>query len=109
MTSELKGDKTYFLPFNRGRNGGAGNKPLPDKFATYYLWEDIWAKDSVLNLLDQFIHVVEEEDEKGRKTGDKMLIVPRYHQLDAVRRLVADALDNGTGQTVSHPTLGGVW
>jgi type I restriction enzyme R subunit len=98
MTSELKGDKTYFLPFNRGRYGGAGNKPIPGNFATAYLWEEIWTKDSVLNLLDQFIHVVELEDDKGNKTGEKRLIIPRYHQLDAVRRLIQHARINGIGQ-----------
>jgi type I restriction enzyme R subunit len=98
MTSRLDGEKTFFLPFNRGRSNGAGNPPRHDTFATAYLWEDIWTKDSVLNLLDQFVQVVEVEDDKGKKTGEKRLIIPRYHQLDAVRRLIVDARERGPGQ-----------
>src|SRR5439155_10849544 len=66
--------------------------------ATSYLWDRIWARDSLLNLVQQFVHEVEEEDQDGRKTGKKSLIFPRYHQLDCVRRLVADARANGPGQ-----------
>src|SRR6266446_1257276 len=98
MTSHLDGPKTRFLPFNQGRNGGAGNPPSWKGFATAYLWERIWARSSVLNLVQQFIQEIEEQDDKGRKTGKKSLIFPRYHQLDAVRRLVADARAKGSGQ-----------
>ena len=98
MTSYLEGAKTRFLPFNKGRNGGAGNPPSWKGFSTAYLWERIWARDSVLNLVQQFVQEIEELDEKGKKTGKKNLIFPRYHQLDAVRRLLADAYDNGPGQ-----------
>ncbi len=98
VATTLEGETTRFLPFNRGRDGGAGNPPVLDDYATSYLWREIWARDSVLNLVQHFIHAVEEEDERGRKTGAKRLIFPRYHQLDAVRRLVADARDHGTGQ-----------
>jgi len=94
----LQGLDTVFLPFNQGRNGGAGNPPAWNGFATSYLWESIWSRDSVSNLIQQFVHVVEEEDDKGRKTGERSLIFPRYHQLDAVRRLVADARSAGTGK-----------
>ena len=65
--------------------------PTRKGYATAYLWEETWARDSVLDLVRQFIHEVEEEDEKGRKTGKRFLIFPRYQQLDCVRRLVADA------------------
>ncbi len=98
MASHLEGPKTRFLPFNQGRNGGAGNPPSWKGFATAYLWERIWARSSVLNLVQQFIQEIEEQDDKGRKTGKKNLIFPRYHQLDAVRRLVADARAKGPGQ-----------
>jgi type I restriction enzyme R subunit len=98
VTSHLRGENTHFLPFNKGRNGGAGNSPVWNNFATHYLWEEVWTKDSVLNLLDQFIHIVDIEDDKGKKTGDKRLIIPRYHQLDTVRRLVVDAREKGAGQ-----------
>jgi type I restriction enzyme R subunit len=97
MTTHLNGAKTRFLPFSKGRNGGAGNPPSWNSFATAYLWEDIWARDSVLNLIQQFIHVVEDENGNGGKNGSRRLIFPRYHQLDSVRRLVAHARENGTG------------
>ncbi len=98
MTTHLQGKKTRFLPFNQGHNGGAGNPPSWNGFATAYLWERIWARDSILNLLQHFIQMVEEEDDKGQKTGKRSLIFPRYHQLDAVRRLVAHAREYGPGQ-----------
>jgi len=97
VTTELRGGKTAFLPFNQGYNLGAGNPPSWKGFATAYLWEQVWARDSVLNLLQHFIHVVELEDDKGNKTGELQLLFPRYHQLDCVRRLVADALARGVG------------
>ncbi len=101
VTTHLAGPDTCFLPFNRGRFGGAGNPPVPPTrtgYATAYLWEETWARDSVLDLVRQFIHEVEEEDERGRKTGTRFLMFPRYQQLDCVRRLVADALRYGTGE-----------
>jgi len=101
VTTRLAGPKTSFLPFNQGRFGGAGNPPVPPTrkgYPTDYLWERIWARDSVLDLIRQFIHEVEEEDDKGRKTGRRFLIFPRYQQLDAVRRLVRHARSHGTGQ-----------
>ena len=101
VTTHLDGAGTRFLPFNRGKFGGAGNPPVPPTqtgYATSYLWAETWARDSVLDLVRQFIHEVEEEDETGRKTGGKSLIFPRYQQLDCVRRLVADARENGVGQ-----------
>ncbi|MFI5020068.1 MAG: RNA-binding domain-containing protein [Alphaproteobacteria bacterium] len=101
VTAHLAGPKTLFLPFNQGKFGGAGNPPVPPTkkgYATAYLWEETWARDSVLDLVRQFIHEVEEEDEKGRKTGKRLLIFPRYQQLDCVRKLVADARASGTGQ-----------
>ena len=101
VTTALAGPKTRFLPFNQGRFGGAGNPPVPPTrsgFPTDYLWERIWARDSVLDLVRQFIHEVEAEDDRGRKTGKRFLIFPRYQQLDCVRRLVGHARDHGTGR-----------
>jgi len=101
VTTRLAGAQTRFLPFNQGKFGGAGNPPKSPTvggYATDYLWSRIWARDSVLNLLQHFIQEVEEEDERGRKTGVHQLIFPRYHQLDAVRRLVAHARAHGLGQ-----------
>jgi type I restriction enzyme R subunit len=101
VTTHLAGERTRFLPFNQGKFGGAGNPPVPPTrkgYATAYLWEGTWSRDSVLDLVRQFIHEVEEEDEKGRKVGRRFLIFPRYQQLDCVRRLVADARSRGAGQ-----------
>ncbi len=101
VTTQLAGTETRFLPFNRGKYGGAGNPPVPPTqpgFATSYLWEEVWARDSVLDLLRQFIHEVEEEDELGKKTGERSIIFPRYHQLKTVRRLVSHAREHGAGQ-----------
>ncbi len=101
VTTQLAGPRTRFLPFNQGKFRGAGNPPVPPTrtgYATAYLWEETWAHDSVLDLTRQFIHEVEEEDDRGRKTGTRHLIFPRYQQLDAVRRLVADARATGAGQ-----------
>ena len=101
VTTHLAGAKTRFLPFNQGKFGGAGNPPVPPTrggYATEYLWNETWSRDSVLDLVRQFIHEVEEEDEKGRKTGKRYLIFPRYQQLDCVRKLVRDARARGPGQ-----------
>ncbi|MDW8373303.1 MAG: type I restriction endonuclease [Planctomycetota bacterium] len=101
VTTHLQGARTRFLPFNQGRFGGAGNPPVPPTrpgYATAYLWEQTWSRDSVLELVRQFIHEVEEEDDSGRKTGRRFLVFPRYHQFDCVRKLVADARARGAGQ-----------
>ena len=93
VTTRLQGEKTFFLPFNKGKYGGAGNAPVLDNFDTHYIWDEVWAKDSLLNLLGQFIHRVEDDGGKAKK----QMIFPRYHQLDAVRRLIADAREMGGG------------
>ena len=99
-TTQLDGAATEFLPFNKGKYGGAGNPPVLNGYATAYLWEQIWHPDSVLNLVSRFVHQFEEEekDASGRKKKKQRLIFPRYHQLDCVRRLVAHARDHGSGQ-----------
>jgi type I restriction enzyme R subunit len=93
-TTKLKGYGSFFLPFNKGKQGGAGNPtPMGDEgYATSYLWEQIWSKDSVLNLVNHFIHSIKDEE------GDEKLFFPRYHQLKAVRRMVDHAKGNSTGQ-----------
>jgi type I restriction enzyme R subunit len=101
VASQIIGPSTLFLPFNQGKYGGAGNPPVsPTRkgYSTAYLWEETWSRDSVLDLVRQFIHEVEEEDDKGRKNGKRFLIFPRYQQLDCVRKLVADARASGTGR-----------
>ena len=97
VTTRLAGPRTRFLPFNRGNNGGAGNPPAPPTqsgYATSYLWEETWSRDSVLDLVRQFIHEVEAEAENGRKS----LVFPRYQQLDCVRKLISHARRTGAGQ-----------
>jgi type I restriction enzyme, R subunit len=100
VTTKLAGAGTRFLPFNQGCFGGAGNPPVPpteSRYATSYLWDEIWARDSVLDLIRQFVHEVEEEDDRGKKTGKRFLIFPRYHQIETVRKLVGSARWHGPG------------
>jgi len=96
-TTELKGRSTFFLPFNKGRDGGAGNQPSATGFATEYLWKEVWTRESVLNLIQRFIRVIKDRDNKGKTTDKKKLIFPRFHQLDTVRRLTEHARLNGVG------------
>lgn len=100
MGTKLSGLKTYFLPFNKGYKESAGNPPADKKYKTYYLWEDVWSKSSVLDLVSRFIQDVWEEKElpNGKKVKENKLIFPRYHQLDTVRRLIADAREHGSGR-----------
>ncbi|MBW0447951.1 type I restriction endonuclease subunit R [Paraburkholderia phenoliruptrix] len=93
MTTKLEGTSTYFLPFNRGNQGAAGNAPNPKGYATDYLWEEVWARESWLEILGRYL-IVKRDDKKLPKS----VIFPRYHQLDATRKLVADVLQNGPGQ-----------
>ena len=100
VASELRGPQTRFLPFNQGRFGGAGNPPVSpteSRFATSYLWQETCARDSVLDLVRQFVHDVEEEDDKGKKTGKRYLLFPRYHQIEVVRKLVRLHRSRGSG------------
>lgn len=97
MTTKLEDKKTNFIPLNKGRDGGAGNPPNSRGYSTEYLWKEVWEKNSLLNIIQHFIHDEKLKDEKGRLTGRK-LIFPRYHQLDCVRRLIDDARQNGPGQ-----------
>ncbi len=99
MTTRLDGNKTFFLPFNRGRGTGAGNPDNPEGYKTAYLWEEVWQRDSWLDVLGRFIHLQVDEKTIGGKTVRKeAMIFPRYHQLTAVRSLVADARCKGVGQ-----------
>ena len=100
MTTKLAGKKTFFLPFNKGKaDGSAGNPPNPNGYATAYLWEKILQRDSILNIIARYVHleVKEKEDHQGRKRKSETLIFPRYHQLDAVRKLLADTKEKGAG------------
>jgi type I restriction enzyme R subunit len=99
MTTRLEGNKTVFLPFNKGNGTGAGNPENPHGYKTAYLWEEVWQRDSWLDILGRFVHLqVEEKTVAGRKIRKETMIFPRYHQLVAVRSLEADAKARGIGQ-----------
>ena len=99
MTTRLQGSKTKYLPFNKGYNKGAGNPPDPNGHKTAYLWEEVLMKDSWMDILSRFLHLeVEEKTFEGRKFKIETMIFPRYHQLDSVRKLSADALTSGAGK-----------
>ena len=93
MATRLAGPATVFLPFNRGHDGGAGNAPNPEGYATAYLWEEVWARESWLDILHRYL-IGKRDDKKQLKS----VVFPRYHQLDATRQLVADVLAQGPGQ-----------
>ena len=95
MTTKLEASRTRFFPFNKGYNGGSGNPPSND-FRTDYLWKEILSKESLSDIIANFINYQDIDDENGKPTGEKKIIFPRYHQLDAVRKLV-DASRAGTG------------
>jgi len=98
MTTRLSGNRTRFLPFNKGYAGGGGNPENPGGYKTAYLWEEVLDRHSFLDILARFIHLqVEEKQLGGKKVKRETMIFPRYHQLDCVRRLVADARQRGVG------------
>ncbi len=96
MCSMLAGKSSWFLPFNKGNNGGKGNPVNPNGLKTAYLWEEVLTKQSLSNILEDFAQVVEEKDEKTGKTKTKV-IWPRYHQLEVVRRLLKETKEKGVG------------
>lgn len=103
MTTELKGEDTKFLPFNRGFNDGRGNPPVNDDVRTAYLWREILPKDSLMELIGRFLHLSREERKIRTNSGfryitTESMIFPRFHQLDAVRKLVSHAKINGAGK-----------
>lgn len=94
MTTKLEGPTTRFLPFNRGNDGAAGNPPNPQGgYRTAFLWEEIWERESWLEILGRYL--VAEWDKK-KQIGK--IIFPRFHQLDATRKLIAAVLAEGPGQ-----------
>ena len=95
--THLKGKASWFLPFNRGYDDGAGNPPNPNGLKTDYLWRDVLTRESLTNILENYAQVVEQKDEKTGKKR-KVQIWPRYQQLDVVRKLLADAEANGIGK-----------
>jgi type I restriction enzyme, R subunit len=101
MTTRLAGNATYFLPFNQGQDGGAGNPPNPTgrTYRTAYLWETVLQRESLLDLFARFLHVQvdDKHDDQGRKFKKETLIFPRYHQLQAVRNLIQAVQEEGIG------------
>ena len=88
MTTKLDGDKTFFLPFNKGNNFGAGNEVNLNGHKTSYIWEEIFSKNSLANIIQHFVRL-----------DGETLYFPRYHQLDVVRKLINDVSQNGVGKT----------
>ena len=102
MTTQLKGAETFFLPFNRGHDFGAGNPPVEGDWKTHYLWDEVLIADSLLDILQRFMHLEITERNVETPTGirsvrKEAMIFPRYHQLDAVRRLIGHAEAHGSG------------
>ena len=97
MSTQINGDKTYFLPFNKGVDHGKGNPINIDGYKTAYLWNEILEPHSLVQIIEHFAKMVEEKDKKTGKTK-KTLFFPRYHQMGVVRQLLHDAKHNGTGQ-----------
>lgn len=96
MCTWLSGKSSWFLPFNKGVNGGAGNPINPHGVRTAYLWENILKKESLSDIIENYAQVVKKKDEKTGK--EKISVVwPRYHQLEVVRKLLAETRANGVG------------
>lgn len=99
MTTKLDGKNTRYLPFNLGYNNGAGNPPNPNGYRTSYLWEQVWSKDSFMDIIGKFLHLsVEEFEMNGVKKKKETIIFPRFHQMQVVRTVTADARISGAGK-----------
>lgn len=101
MTTKLAGDNTFFLPFNKGRDGHAGNPARDDgEYPVAYFWEEICQRDAWLRIFHSFVYVEKKDvvDLKGSWSKKETLIFPRFHQWDAVNAMIADAATNGPGQ-----------
>nr|MBC8179647.1 type I restriction endonuclease subunit R [candidate division KSB1 bacterium] len=99
MATKIEGKNTYWLPFNKGFNNGKGNPSNPNGYKTSYLWEKVLIKDSWMDIIQRFIHLQTDEIEiEGKTIKKEKLIFPRYHQLDSVRKITADAKQAGAGK-----------
>jgi len=96
MCTHLRGNASWFLPFNKGYKDGAGNPPNPDGIATDYLWKEVLSKAGLSDIIENYAQLVEEKDSRGRK--HRKLIFPRYHQLDLVHKLLADVDNEDLGK-----------
>lgn len=102
MTTKLDGEKTYFLPFNKGFHNGAGNPAVKDNVRTCFLWQEILVKDSLMDIIGRFLHLSTELKKVRTDAGfiyqtKETMIFPRYHQLDAVRKLIKHSKAHGAG------------
>lgn len=95
--TQLKGKESWFLPFNIGWNDGAGNPPNPNGLKTDYLWKSILTREGLTDIIENYAQIVQTRDEKSGKKK-RAQIWPRYHQLDVVRKLLADVRTNGGGR-----------
>ena len=103
--THLRGKSSWFLPFNKGWDDGRGNPPNLNGLKTDYLWKEVLTRDSLTNIIESYAQVVETKDDKtGRKRRTQ--IWPRYHQLDVVRKLLADVSGRGRGSQIPGPALG---
>lgn len=96
MTTKLSGGSTFFLPFNKGHNLGQGNPPNPSGHKTAYLWQEVFTKESLANIIQHFVRL---DGSSKDPLPKRTLFFPRYHQLDVVRKLVDHAAQHGVGQT----------
>lgn len=96
MTTKLAGKSTFFLPFNKGYSHGKGNPPNPNGHKTAYLWEEVFTKESLANIIQHFVRL---DGTSKDSLAKRTLFFPRYHQLDVVRALVSHAAEYGVGQT----------
>ena len=96
MTTKLAGAKTFFLPFNKGHNHGKGNPPNPNGHKSAYLWEEVFTKESLTNIIQHFVRF---DGKASDSLSSRTLFFPRYHQLDVVRKLIHHASHNGVGHT----------
>ena len=96
MTTKLAGKSTFFLPFNKGHNHGQGNPPNREGHKTAYLWEEVFTRESLANIIQHFVRL---DGAAKDRLAKRTLFFPRYHQLDVVRRLIDHAATHGTGQT----------
>jgi len=96
MTTKLNGNSTFFLPFNLGQNFGKGNPINPFGHKTSYLWDEVFTRPSVANIIQHFVRF---DGKESTPLAKKNLFFPRYHQLDVVRKIISHAGKHGTGQT----------
>lgn len=97
MCTHLKNQASWFLPFNKGYKDGAGNPPNPNGVKTDYLWKEVLTKDSLTDIIENYAQIIEEENKKTKKKTKKQ-VFPRYHQLDAVRKILADVKQSPIGR-----------